>query len=318
MKNTKYIIAFRVFVFLTTVFFFAAGCDDEGQPGSVESPRSTSGAEPNVPAGQIEVAGIGPAESNAAEVSRPKSAEPNIVEVSKTKSAEPNVVEVPKGELTEPDVVKTVCHLIYEGKFEAAGELVQQRLGDVVGSISGEQKGQLGRLAEIAEEYKGIGQRRQQAREAAYKEQLAKLEEFQADADTKDTGGTDVNDVNETGRVIKVLSVIAGAREFADEQQKQELLSDAFVKQVFQEAIDKAAGFESKGKWLQAYTNCYMWLKAIDPDNEVYSEHADQLYEKANIMASFQDSPCETRQERFEGVEKKMFVRQRHQHNQHP
>ncbi|MHC4424111.1 MAG: S41 family peptidase, partial [Planctomycetota bacterium] len=107
----------------------------------------------------------------------------------------------------------------------------------------------------------------------------------------------------------KALSVIARAADFADEQQKKQLLSDSFTKEIIQKAIDEAAQYDSNGRWLDTYTDYYMWLQAIDPNNEEYSSYADRLLEKANIATSFHDSPCETRRKRFEKVEKQMFVR---------
>lgn len=207
---------------------------------------------------------------------------------------------------SDPDVIKAICGLIYEGRFEDAGELV--KIAKSVGREGLNSTGaalyadnQLERLEQIVGEYGEISQRRQSAREAAYREQLAELEELQVAADTN--GVDDVNDI------LKVLGVIAKASEFADEQQKLQLLSDSFVKEIFQKAIDKAAEFESEGRWSDAYISCYSWLQAIDEDNEAYSDYAEQLYKKANIAASFSDSPCESREERYAGVKKAMFVR---------
>jgi carboxyl-terminal processing protease len=185
----------------------------------------------------------------------------------------------------QADVVETVCELIYRGQFEAADELVGE------GS-------RLGQLSKIVQEYKNINQRRQLARKASYEEQLSELEKFRTEADN--------NDVND---IPAVFSVIVKASEFADDAQKEQLLSDSFVKKVFQQAIDSALEFESEGKWLEAYTNCHYWLQAIEPDNKAYSDYAEQLLDKASIVASFQDSPCESSEERYEGVKKEMFVR---------
>ena len=80
------------------------------------------------------------------------------------------------------------------------------------------------------------------------------------------------------------------------------------IKQVIQEAIDKAAGYEVEGKWIDAYSNCFYWLAVIDPNNEGYKKYAEQTYEKAVIAASLEDSPCETRKERYEGVRKEIFM----------
>lgn len=40
----------------------------------------------------------------------------------------------------------------------------------------------------------------------------------------------------------------------------------------------------------------------------MYSDYAEQLLEKARILASLQDSPCETSQERYTGIKKRMFI----------
>lgn len=216
--------------------------------------------------------------------------------------AEPNTAEVLKSPPTPSSVVETVCRLIYEGKFDTADEQINQ---------SGQhEQPQLDQLAQIVQEYKDITQRRQSARQAAYQQQLAELEKLQAAMDTNDVNDlaavTDANDAND---ITDVLSVIAKASEFANAAQKTELLSDPFVKQVFQKIIDKAAEFELQGKWLDAYISCYAWLQAIDPNNEAYSDYAKELLDKAGITVSFQDSPCETRQERFQGVKKEIFIR---------
>jgi carboxyl-terminal processing protease len=209
-------------------------------------------------------------------------------------AAQPGAVEVSKSASTESIVAKAACELICQGQFDAAGELIKQTSQDA-------QKSQLAQLTQIVQEYQAVNQRRQSARGAAYKEQLAELEKFRVEADTNDAG--DVNSVS------VVFSVVARMSELADEQQKSELLSDPFVKQTIRKAIDKASEFEAKGKWLDAYITCYRWLQVIDENNEACSEHAEQLYEKANIVASFQDSPCETRRERYEKIEEKMFIR---------
>jgi carboxyl-terminal processing protease len=215
--------------------------------------------------------------------------------------AEPNSVAAPVG--GDPGlIVKQLCSNIYKGDFAASRALL--------GGSTKSKSTAITQLINIISEYEAIEQRRQSSREAAYAEKLAELEKFRVAEDTNDVNDVnDPNNMNDPNNISKVLLVIANVAEFADEAQKGELLSEPFVKQVFQKAIDKAAEFESKGKWLDAYTNCYYWLKAIDANNEAYSDYADQLYEKANIVASFQDSPCETRKERFQGVKEERFVR---------
>ena len=200
----------------------------------------------------------------------------------------------------ESGVIGQACNLIYQGKFEAADELIKQ-----TGKNNSAQLGTTTpKLLEVVEQYKSISQDRRSAQEAAYKEALAELEKLQMQADAND-----VNDANSADNISSIFSVIAKTGEFANEAQKKLLLADPFVKEVMQQAIDKAAEYEVEGKWLEAYTNCYGWLVAIDPNNEGYSDYAQQLLDKATIAVAFEDSPCETSEERFQGVRGELFIR---------
>ncbi len=190
-------------------------------------------------------------------------------------------------------LVEQICSEIYEGDFAGARRLVKKSNESNSAAIS--------QLANVISEYEVTEEKRGKALKAAYEEQLAELEKFKAEKDIDD-----INDVND---IVDALSVINQACEFADESQKEQLLSDSSVKEILQKAIDKAAKLEVEGKWLEAYTNCYVWLMAIDSENEGYSDYADQLLDKAAIAVSFEDSPCETREERFSGIEKEMFIR---------
>jgi len=200
----------------------------------------------------------------------------------------------------ESGVIEQACNLICEGKFEAADKLIKQTGKNDPAQLDTTTP----RLLEVVDQYMSISQDRQSAQEAAYKEALAELKKFQAQADTND-----VNDANFADYIASIFSVIAKTGEFADEAQKKQLLSDSFVKEVMQKAIDKAAQFEVEGKWLEAYTNCYGWLVAIDPNNEGYSDYAQQLLDKATIAIAFENSPCETSEERFQGVREELFIR---------
>jgi carboxyl-terminal processing protease len=145
-------------------------------------------------------------------------------------------------------------------------------------------------------------------------------------------GPVDFNDPNGRG-ITSVLAVVANAVEYADDRQRHDLMTDPLVEQAIQKAIDKAAQLESEGRWLDAYARFGMWLKAIDPNNVGYKEYADGLAEKAVIAASvsggykdyaegllekamiassFEDSPCETSQQRYEGVSQRIFSRALH------
>ncbi len=194
--------------------------------------------------------------------------------------------------------IKQICSAIYKGDFATARQILE---------VSKKPKSKaIAHLADITCEYEAIEKRRQSAREAAYQEQLAKLERLSTKTDNNDVNN--VSSVSDVNNISEALSVIASAREFADEQQKQELLSRPYVKQTIQKTIDKAAVYESQGKWLDAYITCYSWLQAIEPNNEAIADYTEKLLEKASVAASFQDSPCESRRERFQGVKKDIFV----------
>jgi len=198
--------------------------------------------------------------------------------------------------------IDRICASIYKGEFATARELL--------GGCKSPQSTAIAQLADVISEYEAIEKSRQSAREAAYRERLAELEKLQAAIETGDVN--DVNSVSsssDVNNISEALSIIAKTNEFATGQQKQQLLSNSFVKDTIQKAIAKAAQYESEGEWLDAYINCHSWLQVIEPNNEAYTDYATQLLEKATIVASFQDSPCEAFEERFRGVERDMFIR---------
>ena len=195
--------------------------------------------------------------------------------------------------------VEQACKLIYEGKFEEVDGLIKQTGGNGSTQLSGTTR----QLSQITDAYKDIAQHRQTACDAAYAEALAEMQKSREKIDINS-----INDANDVNDLNTLLSVIAKAAEFAGQKQKEQFLSGAFVKEVLQKAIDRAARFEVEGKWLEAYTNCYGWLTAVDRDNKGYSDYSNQLIEKASLAMVFEDSPCETSEERFQGVQKEMFV----------
>jgi carboxyl-terminal processing protease len=223
-----------------------------------------------------------------------RSAEPNRTEPNETTSFSVQEAEV----VGDPNLlIEQICSAINKGDFAVAQKLIE-------GSEKYKSP-KITQLLEIISEYEAIEKTRKSTREAAYREQLAELEKLQI----KTGEVNDTNDVNDVNDISKALSVIAKVNEFANKAQKEELLYEPFTRQTFQKAKDKASEFESKGEWLDAYAICYSWLQVIDETNEAYSDHAEQLIEKAEIAASFQDSPCESRQERYEGVKKEIFER---------
>lgn len=202
----------------------------------------------------------------------------------------------------ESGIVAQACQLIDQGKFDAADKLAKQAYGDSESQLPVTAR----QLVQILDEHRQIDQRRQSAREQSYKEMIAELEKLKAE---RAADANDVKDVNDVNDLVEVLSVIARVEEFASPEQKQQLIADAYVKETVRKAIDNAAELEVNGKWLDAYTNCYYWLEVLDPNNEGYADYGEQLRDKATIAMVFEDSPCETSDERFTGVREEMFTR---------
>ncbi len=199
-----------------------------------------------------------------------------------------------KAEASSP--VDKVCDLIYKGKFDKAKTLIKE--------YSGYPDARLKQLQSLIKEHEELQKKREKKENKLYREKVSELNELKAEVDAN--GFSDVNDVNE---ITDILSVVAEAKRYADKDQKKELLSKPFVKKVVEKSIDKAAEFEEKGQWLDAYIVSYSWLSDIFEDNEMYSDYADDLLDKANMVASFKDSACETSRERYSGINKDMFYR---------
>jgi len=186
-------------------------------------------------------------------------------------------------------VINSVCDKILKGDFEGAQEIVRE---SAVASKD------LRQLEMIIDEYMTIKARRKASQNNAYQTQIDELKAL------RERGLSE--DVNDIGRV---LSVVIQAVEYADEEgQKQALLKDPFVRETIQKAKTKAAEFESKGKWLDAYTVCYSKLAEIHKDDEAYSDYVEELLNKANIAASLRNSSCETSRERYAGIKKQMLI----------
>jgi len=175
----------------------------------------------------------------------------------------------------------------------------------------------------ILDQYDRIWQSRQAERQRIYARYVQRLEQLKTgrpsgqepnkpeddlDEPNRLAGPVDINDPNGAG-VRAVLATVATAVQFADPCQRDSLLKDALVKAAMERAMDLAIGLEQQGKWLDAYINYAAYLKAIDPNNQAYKECTQEWLEKAEIAATFEDSPCETSKQRFEGVSRRIFTR---------
>ncbi len=212
------------------------------------------------------------------------------------------VLKIPESVSVELGFIERASDLICKGNFDAADELVKQSYGGDPNELNNSSR----QLLEIVEEYKNISEQMKLAREATYQKKLAELEKIRIESESD---VNDINDANDVNDISLVLSAITNVSEIANKEQRKQLLSEEYVQDVIQKAIDEASGFEIEGKWLEAYTSCYYWLNAIDPNEKGYSDYAQKLYDKAVIAASLQDNACETREERYKGVDESIFVR---------
>jgi carboxyl-terminal processing protease len=206
---------------------------------------------------------------------------------------------------SERGVVELACGLIDKGKFDEAGKVIEESGGIAKGWKK------VADLNDIVSQWRQMQKKRQAQKVVTYKEELAKFERLKAPAGTAKKGadGNDVNDSNEPKGPTAILAAAVRTMEFADEQQKQKLLTDPCVVSAMARAKSEAAGYERRGKWLDAYMTCYSWLSALEPNNKTYTDYGEQLITKAEIAGSFQDSPCETGKQRLEGVKRRIFER---------
>jgi len=230
--------------------------------------------------------------------------------------------------------VADITSTIYSGNFAQAAERLRE--------LEIESDSRLQKLSSVIDEYEQLSEIRHANKQQAYMEQLEKLdklrqafytetedeptdmpepelvdaedvaeglEDLAEFADDMEVDFDEAKDFNNPDHLVEAFSVIMAAEELATPQQRDELLNSPFVQKIVQSALDRAGKYEADGKWLDAYMNCYFWLREIYEDNEAYEQYSEKLMQKANIVASFQDSPCESSRERYEGVTPEIFTR---------
>ena len=186
-------------------------------------------------------------------------------------------------------LIDSACNKILRGDFKSAQEIVNKSIAV--------QSNDIRQLETIIDEYMTIQARRDDSQNDAYQEQKDELDKLREKGSPED-----IDDVG------KVLTVIMKALEYSNKERERALFSDLFIKQTVRQAKSVAAEFESKGKWLDAYQKCYSKLVQIYKDNDTYSDHAQKLLDKADIVAFLQDNPCQTCREHYEGIDKQMFI----------
>ncbi|MBL7215314.1 MAG: S41 family peptidase [Phycisphaerae bacterium] len=186
--------------------------------------------------------------------------------------------------------LQPVIEKISQGQMEQAKQLLEQEKD----SESFEQ------LKLLLRQYDQLQEFREQEKERAYQEQLDDLNGFRKQAAAKEI--VDVNDIDE------IMLAVVRAREFAAEEQKEQLLTEPFVQKVLLQMQQKADEDEQQGKWLDAYIHNYYWLMALYEDSPEYKDKGEELTELATIELLLKDSSCgETAVERYEGIEPDMF-----------
>ncbi|HEG44719.1 MAG TPA: S41 family peptidase [Phycisphaerales bacterium] len=204
-------------------------------------------------------------------------------------AARPVVVKpvVTPRSLAVTDAADLACQMIQIGDFEDAAEAIAKSVDPDDAAI--------GQIRQIIEEYRVIDANRIESRDNAYSKQIDELAGLSL---PEDANG-----------ISKALSVVATALEYANDQQKESLLAKKFVKKVVGLSLEKAADFESEGKWIDAYSHCYYWLTLLYKDNAEYKLRAESLTAKAMIEMSLKDNSCETSAERHEGIKASMLFR---------
>lgn len=214
-----------------------------------------------------------------------------------TKQGDPlsTSISAKKQELASPEkttALQLIVDNICRGDFEQALQLLQDA---PVSSADGQMK-------ELVDRYFAIEKQRDEKRQAAYHEQLQKIEEIKEKVSAKET--PDVNDIDET-MVALIL-----AREYALPEQKEELMDDPFAQTMLAKMKASADTDEQQGKWLDAYVHCYYWLTELYKDEKAYKDKAEELTNLAEIELSLKDSTCdETATDRYSGIKPEMFLR---------
>ena len=187
------------------------------------------------------------------------------------------------------DVAQQIRSQVEKGNFAAARKLIETN------NIN--ENSDLGYLKNIVSEYEALEKRRQTARQEAFRRQSDKLDALRSKHLP--------HQIDDIGQVLEIL---VEAAEYADQKQKQALLQDPFVEEIILKAVDQASLLEAEGKWLDAYTKYYQLLCEICPDNQAYADHAQQLLDMADIAVSLRDSPCNTTDRRYFGVDYQIFI----------
>ena len=186
------------------------------------------------------------------------------------------------------EVVEKVCH----GQFD----LAEQLLADRADSVAADQ------MKTLLKQHDELQQCRKSRQQQAYQEQLDEIQTLH-----EKIGDVAIIDVND---IADIMLAVIRAREYAEEDRKDAVLSDPFVQKTLAQMQRQADENEQQGNWLDAFAHNYYWLTAIHEDNKTYKDKSEELTELASIELSLKDSSCgETAPERYAGITEAMFQR---------
>lgn len=189
----------------------------------------------------------------------------------------------------EPDVIAQVAQNIRTGRFDEAHILLDQ--------ARTQQDPAVDQLARLLAEYETLQSRRRAERQELYQKHHEALEKLrQTPADDLDA-------------IDKLFSAMARVIEYADDAQKESLLADPATQDLISRGRRYAAELEAQGKWGQAYSQCYYWLRQFDEDNPEYKAHAEELIDKASLAMALKDNSCEPAMDRYQGIRPEMLYR---------
>jgi carboxyl-terminal processing protease len=204
------------------------------------------------------------------------------------KAIEPADVKLAPAEVRR--AIGDAAAAIYKGDFKTAALTLNE-----AGSSDNTK---LAELRDVVKSYDVLTAKRDKARSNEYQKQLADLAKIRKSV----ADGNDVNDLS------TVFTVVFAIRELSEPNDKNKILDDPFVKQMIEKSLARAKENEAKGKWDEALTQCYSWLSAFYEDNKDYKDQRDRLREMYYIKESLTDNPCESREDRFSGIKKQMFL----------
>jgi carboxyl-terminal processing protease len=246
--------------------------------------------------------------------------------------------DTPENDSSKYSPAEQIFAEIYSGRFDSAREKLE------AAAVNGQAQ-HISKLNELLREYSRIQQVREDKRIEKYLECMEKIErarkegipEYKGfekqdsssdgqrpqgeddeetdadkdlDADTENMSGDENEEEEEEERTFANLQAnIIMAYKYAEEEQKEKLLEDPLVTEVLEKSRMYSETHEQNGEWIDAYAVYYYWLPELFPEVEEYENYAESLSDKALISTLLKDTPCETREERYSGIEPAMFVR---------